>query len=91
MTDSYWNTLEKDSDKHKLEKKLDVITACTDAHKSQASNALSVRQINALNDKFDREHTEFEIHAENVCHKKKDGKLPWTPDSGAWWNRRRVY
>lgn len=90
-TDVYRNTLEKDSDRHKLENKLDVITACTDAHGSQASNALSARQINALNDKFDREHTELEIHAENVCRKKKDGMLPWTPDSGAWWNRRRVY
>lgn len=89
--DAYRKTLEKDSDRHKLNKKLDIITACTEAQEQGAPDALTLLQIKGLNDKFDKEHTELEVHAEPVCRKKKDGKLPWTPESGDWWNRQRVY
>ena len=84
--DAYRKTLEKDSDRHKLNKKLDIITACTEAQEQGAPDALTLLQIKGLNDKFDKEHTELEVHAEHVCRKKKDGKLPWTPESGDWRN-----
>ena len=54
-------------------------------------DAMTPQQIQCLADKLDKEKTEFEICSDNTCRKKKDGKLPWTDYSGAWWNRRRVY
>ena len=55
--DAYWKTLEKDSDRHKLNKKLDIITACTEAQEQGAPDALTLLQIKGLNDKFDKKST----------------------------------
>lgn len=79
---SYLKTLEKMLDRHKLDNKLDLIGSMMDKEESNAPDALSPVQIKCLADKLDKEHTELEICSEKTCQKKKDGKLPWTPDSG---------
>ena len=74
--DSYLNSLEKVIDRHKFDSKLDIIASLTEAHERNAPDALSPVQIKCLSDKFDKEHTELEIHSETVYRKKKGKKLP---------------
>ena len=90
-TKAYQKSLETMQDRHKLDHKLDIISLKLDELESDAPGSLSAVQIKCLADKLDKEHTEFQVYSDKTCRKKKDGKLPWTPDSGIWWIRRRVY
>ena len=88
---TYQKTLEESTERHKLDHKLNLISELIDKHERADPDALSPLQIKCLADKADKEHTELEIHSDKVCRKKKDGKLLWTPESGDWLIRRRVY
>ena len=79
---AYQKTLEKTTEEHKLDHKLNLISELIDKHKRNDPDALSPLQIKCLADKADKEHIELDIHSDKLCRKKKDGKLPWTPESG---------